>query len=216
MSLTLQNFRDELRDHCGVSDAEWPNATTDQLLNRSFWEIQDIYEFREEEETADIALVAGTSEYNIEVDQDSIESVRILDNNTDNWSAIQMEDDRQFTQNTSDATYTRAKPEYYVRRGNKIIFRNVPDTAYTVRVHYRKSLGDVLSSGTGIPQAWDEVVMYGAVWRGYAKLGDWNRKQMAKATQAELIQPKKSTEVKELGDTRMAGISFASRPYRTR
>lgn len=213
MSLTLQNFRDELREHCGVDSVEWPDPTTDQLLNRSFWEVQDLYEFREEDATVDIAVVAGTSEYTLQADQDSIESVRILDNNSSEWDAIGFEDDRQFTENTSNNTSSRAKPTNYSRRGNKIVFRNVPNASYTIRVHYRKSLGDVLTAGTGIPKSWDEVVLYGAIWRGFAKLGDWNRKQQAKATQAELTQPKKSTEVKELGDTRMAGVSFARRPY---
>lgn len=214
MSLTLQQFRDKLRNHCGVSDAEWPNATTDDFLNRSFWEVQDLFDFREEEETADIAVVAGTSEYDIEVDQDSVESVRILDNNTDEWHPLIFEDYERFSGLLSDSTNSRRAPEYYTRRGNKIVFRNTPDTNYTVRVYYRKSLGDILSSGTGIPRAWDEVVLYGAIWRGFAELGDWNRKQMAKATQAELTQPKKPTKVKELEDTRMAGLGLISRPYR--
>lgn len=213
MSLTQQQFRDELRDHCGVSDSEWDNTITDRLLNRSFWEVQDIYDFREEEATTDIALVAGTSEYNIAVDQDSIEHVRILDNNSEDWTEIKYEDDEYFTRNLSDRADSYSIPESYTRRGNKIIFRSTPDTAYTVRVHYKKSLGDVINSGTGLPQAWDEVVLYGAIWRGFAKLGDWNRKQQAKSTQAELVAPKKPTKVKELEDTRMAGISFIRRPY---
>jgi hypothetical protein len=80
-------------------------------------------------------------------------------------------------------------------------------------VYYKKTLGDILTTGTGLPKGWDEVIMYGAIWRGFAKLGDWNRKQQAKATQAELVGPKKPTKVKELEDTRMAGIAFIRRPY---
>jgi hypothetical protein len=214
MSYTLQEFRDEVREHCGVSESEWDNATVDKLLNRSFWETQDLFDFREEEETADIAVVAGTSSYAIEADQDSVESVRILDTNTDEWIPLGFEDYERFSGLLSDSTNSRRRPEYYTRRGNQIVFRNTPDASYTVRVYYRKSLGDVLSSGTGLPQAWDEVVMYGGVWRGFAKLGDWNRKQHAKATQAELVQPKKPTKVKELEDTRMAGLAVVRRPYR--
>jgi hypothetical protein len=213
MGLTLQQFRDELRDHCGVT-TEWNDTTADGLLNRSFWEVQDLYDFREEEEVVDIPVVAGTSEYTVELDQDAVQNVRILDNNSNDWGPLVFEDNERFTQNLSDRTDARGTPGYYTRRGNKIVFRDVPDAAYTVRVQYRKTLGDVLSSGTGIPQAWDEVVLYGAIWRGFAKLGDWNRKQQAKAAQAELVGPKKSTEVKELGDTRMAGVSVPRRPYR--
>lgn len=214
MSFTLQQFRDELRDHCGVDSQEWDNPVTDSLLNRAFWEVQDIYDFREEESVVDIPLVAGTSEYSISVNQDSIQSIRILDNNSNDWSPIKYQDYDEFTSELSNREDSRGKPEHYVRRGNNIILKNTPEIAYTIRVYYRKSLGDILSNGTGLPQAWDEVVLYGAIWRGYAKLGDWNRKQQAKAAQAELVQPKKSTEVKELEDTRMAGVSVPRRPYR--
>jgi hypothetical protein len=213
MSWTLQKFRDELRDHCGVSDSEWDNTTADSLLNNSFWETQDLFDFREEEATLDIALVAGTSEYSLAVDHEAVESVRILNNYSNDWEPLGFEDDEYFTRNITDSISSRAAPTNYTRRGNKIIFRSTPETAYTVRVHYKKSLGDVLSGGTGLPKAWDEVVFFGAVWRGFAKLGDWNRKAQAKATQAELVGPKKPQKVKELEDTRMAGITFVRRPY---
>lgn len=213
MATTLQQFRDDLRDHCGIS-TEWDDPTTDRLLNKSFWEVQDLYDFREEEATVDINTIVGTSSYALQADQDSIQNVRILDNNSNEFSPLKYKEDEEFTAYLSNREDSQAKPEFYTRRGGNIILDSTPNDVYTIRVHYKKSLGDILSNGTGIPQAWDEVVLWGAIWRGYARLGDYNRKQQAKATQAELVQPKKSTKVKELEDTRMAGVSVPRRPYR--
>ncbi len=214
MSLTLQQFRDELREHCGVDSVEWDNTATDKLINFSFWEICDLFEFREKEGTAILSAVNGTNDYLSPTDVDSIESITVLDNNSDEWDPVTFLGDKEFEGLLSDRVDSRTKPTHYKIRNNEIVLYPTPETAYSLRVQYKRSLGDVLSSGTRLPQNWDEPILFGAIWRGFARLGDWNRKQSAKAAQAELIQPKKSREVKELEDTQMAGLQVPRRAYR--
>lgn len=214
MSYTLQEFRDDLREHCGVDEIEWDDPVADRIINRSFWEICDLFEFREKEATEIISTVDGTNNYTSPVDVDSIESITILDNNSEEWDPITFLGDKEFQGLLSDRDDSKAKPTHYKIRDNEIILYPTPETAYSLRVQYKRTLGDVLSSGTRLPTAWDEPILFGAIWRGFAKLGDWNRKQSAKAAQAELIQPKKSREVKELEDTQNAGLQVRTRPYR--
>jgi hypothetical protein len=71
-----------------------------------------------------------------------------------------------------------------------------------------------------IPQEWHELILFGGVWRGYIKLGDYNRANAMKNHQVGLIESTVPVEAKEETDSRDVGLSIRptneSRNFRRR
>ncbi len=213
MGLSLVQLRAELRDHLGVDSLELIDADADLLLNRSWWKVADNYKFKEKENSVVIPTVAGTDTYAL-TGVESIQNVNIKDVNSLDYDPLTYGDETRFSSMQSDNTSLRTKPEYYTHRGSNIVFYPVPDAVYSIRVHYFGTLADV-STALTIPQAWHEAVLFGAIWRGFAKFGDYNRSNMAKATQFELLNTQEPVAERELkADNQFAGVQVLRRDYR--
>lgn len=214
MGLSLIQLENSLRKHLGVDSMELDNTSADQLLNRSAWEIFDIYDFKDKEAESTITTVAGTTSYTVPADLDALQGIAIKDINSLDWDAISKNEILEFEENLSDRVDSRAKPTTYLRRSNEIRLYPTPDNAYSIKVKYWKTLADLATGGPTIPESWHEIILYGAIWRGFAEFGDYNRSQAASQMQAKLINPKKTVEQKEKFDTRTAGLDIMRRPYR--
>lgn len=215
MPLSLQQLRDDLRIHLGVDDIELPNISADLLLNRSWWKVSDNYKFKEKEVTTTIPTIIGTDNYALPADIENIENVQIKDLNSLEWSPLTYRDETRFQADVTDNVSSRAIPEFYTNRGGRLTIQPAPDAVYSIRVHYVGRLADLVAAGAPIPQAWHEAILYGAIWRGFAQFGDYNRSSQAKATQYELLNTQEPVRERELkADTQHAGVQILRRVYR--
>lgn len=219
MGLSLAQLRTELRDHLGVDSTELDDTAADLLLNRSWWKVADNYKFKEKEVTASFNTVAGTEAYATgtidgSVVLESIQNLNIKDVNSLDYDPLTQMDETRFSAMRTLNTSARGKPEYYIHRGGDVLLFPIPDAVYSVKMNYLAVLNDV-STALTIPQAWHEAILYGAIWRGFAKFGDYNRSALAKATQYELLNTQEPVAERELKvDNQFAGVQVLRRDYR--
>lgn len=211
MSLSLALLREDLRTHLGMDSDDLPDADADRLLNRAWWPMAAQINFSEKETEYSFTTVDGTQEYNFPSDSDAVERVIIRDPDSNTWEPISKIDDwTMFDKQDDDED---AMPVYYSRRNNVFVFYPVPDAAYDVKVKYQQTLSDLQASGPGVPQEWHEVILWGAVSRGFFQLGDWNRGQQAQVQQATYLNSLKTQEERETIDRPTVGLRVLKRRY---
>lgn len=215
MGLSQAQLRTELREHLGVDDTELDNTNADLLLNRSWWEVADAVDFREKETSESENTVEGTNTIALSslTNAESIQRVVIEDYHSLQHIPLEPIDLDDYEREYVDQTYARGQPTRYFRRGSNIILYPTPDRVYEVTIYYLKTLADIAASGFDVPQTWHDPILYGAVWRGFARFGDWNRKQAARATQLEMLSAKTPVKVKEKEDLRYAGVAVMRPRY---
>jgi hypothetical protein len=211
MSLTLALLREDLRDHLGTDSTDLPDAAADRLLNRSWWPLAAQLRFNEKDAEHTFTTVSGTEAYAFPTDSDAIERVVIQDSGQSEWIPLTKIDD--WTMLGKEDDDEDGLPMYYSRRGAEFIFFPIPDDEYDVRVKYQRTLVDIESSGPGVPQEWHEVILWGAVSRGFFALGDWTRGKDAQAQQAMFIQSLSTQEERESFDRPTAGVRVLKRRY---
>lgn len=212
MTLSLSTLRSELREHLGVDDSELIDAEADLLLNRSWWEIADKFNFREKESSVTVATVADTREVPLPVDAEALQFAAIEHPVNGQRFPLYPMDFEDYERSYS--VEVRSRPTHYVRRGSEIILYPTPGQAYSVTYHYWTTLADIASGGVTVPQAWHEIILYGAVWRGFARAGDWNRRTAAKATQVELVETMETVPTKEKENRQLSGVQVIRPGYR--
>jgi len=221
MSLTLAEFRADLRNHLGMDTIDLPTASTsvltgaDSLINRSFWNLAALLKFNVSESEGSITTVDGTRSYDFGVDEEAVQRVIILDlDDEDNYDPLIKVDDWNMFPLRQDET--TGKPTHYARRNTEFILHPCPDDEYTIRFKYLQTLEDVQTEGSGLPRQWDEVILYGAVYRGFLLRGDLNRAAQFQQIQANLINSIPSDTEKELEDVRYSGFQTIRPVYRSR
>lgn len=219
MSFTLDQFRADLRNHLGMDNIDLPqNSTTtvtgaDSLLNRSYWNLVSLLKFNAAEEEYSLTTVINQREYDISVDEESIQRVIILDrNDEDNYSfLIKIDDWNMYPLRQDESIGT---PTHYARRNDQLILHVKPDDEYTIRVKYLKTLDDIQTSGAGLPRQWDEVILMGAIERGFYLRGDLNRANHFHNVWANLVNTLPSDTEKEMEDVRYSGFKVIRPRYR--
>jgi hypothetical protein len=239
MPLSITVLRTELREHLGLDEDELPSTDADALLNRSWWEVMDKFNFREKEAKTSFQTVAGQFEYPMPQGYDALRILSIGGSNNNNLlggqfylsggsflnptisdetqhTELERSDDKWYEQNYNDDVDYYGQPVKYYRYGSGIVLYPTPDKVYNVNVNYLVTLADLSNTNAfpPIPQSWHEVILYGAVWRGFMRIGDYNRKQAAQQTQYALINSATPVESKEEFDSSMAGLQFIGRRYR--
>lgn len=214
MSYSLALLREDLRTSLGMDTDDLVDVAADRLLNRSWWEMQSAVRFSEGEGETTLALVEGTDSYSMPTsDIMAIQSVVLQDiGETDYHRLIRIDDWNMFDKEDTN-TGQRNIPTHYSRRGLLMIFWPTPDEAYSVLIKYRKTLQDLQTSGPEIPQEWHELILWGAVSRGFDLRGDTNRAQIFRNKQAMSLSILKSQEVKEVEDVRFSGFKLMRRGY---
>ena len=212
MSYTLALLREDLRTSLGMDSTELDDTVTDRLLNRSWWEMQSAVRFSEGEGETTLSLVDGTREYAMPTsDIMAIQSVILQEIDADTYNRlIRIDDWNMFPLRNDEDT---GLPTHYSRRDDEFVFHPCPDDAYSVRIKYRKTLQDLQTSGPEIPQEWHEVILWGAVSRGFDLRGDTNRAQIYRNKQAMSLQVLTPQEEKELEDVRYSGFMPLRRRY---
>lgn len=206
MGLTLQQMRDKVRKPLGVDEDDLPNTDVDLLLNTSWWEVADIFEFREKETKRSYNTVIGTNSYPVATDIEGLQQVVITDPTSNQHTTLDPMSLLVYESDFVDDTNAQGKPRNYVRRGSEVILYPTPDKVYPIIEYYWKTLTDLASGGPAIPQAWHEIIVYGAVYRGFADFGDYNRSRAAKQMQMELISVKDTPEAQEKFDRPYASL----------
>lgn len=221
MTLSLANLRSELLSHLGVDVTDFPNGNTDLdlLINRSWWEIMDKLDFREKEAVSSYNTIVNQRLYaigtvfgsnvmdairKIAIEQEEDEKELVLD---------QMTLDVYNNLYNNDNTNAAAQPTHYIRDGSSFYLYPTPDAIYSLTLYYQAILADIPSGGPVIPQSWGEVILYGAIWRGFLKLGDTNRGYSFKKTQMDLINTSTPVKAKELMDDPRAHLEVLGRDY---
>lgn len=220
MGLSQAQLRARVYKATGTVSTDWLNGDTDidGYLNTSWWEISDSYDFREKESSLGLDTIIGTDSYSLPTAVspsifDSLQTVNIEDLNTCKWNELLLISLQDYENSFINEITFRAKPERYFRRGSNIILFPVPDAVYRIRIYYLLTLADIAAGGPPIPQSWHESILFGAIWRAFADLGDENKVRMWKALQADSINTKTPVKVKELTDTKMAGVEVPGRSY---
>lgn len=224
MGLSYQQLVDELLSHLGADEEDFATATQTGaqvialLINRSWWQIMDEFDFREKESSDTFNTVAGTASYDVSssvspIIFDALQKVVITDDENQNYVIDPISLDR-YNREYNSNTSLRAIPEKYYRREGELVLYPTPDQAYVVTLYFWNILSDLSGSyNPPVPQSWHEIVLQGAVWRGYQRLGDYNRSRQAKAHQAELVISATSVSAKEKSDMPYAGLTVLGRDY---
>lgn len=215
MSINLGLLRTELREHLGVDSGELSDSSADLLLNRTYWELMAKFHFRETESSTTMTTTQGMREYPVPVDLDSLRISAIVDPLSGQHTQLERMTIKQYESDYSQDTEEQGFPTKYFRADGSIVLWPTPDDTYTIVLHYRTRLNDLADSGDipNFPQDWHEIILKGAVWRGYTRFGDYQRSPKAKSDYYDAIATAVPTESKEEFDSSTAGVSVLGRDY---
>ena len=213
MALDAPTMILELRGYTGEDSSDLPDDSALILLNQSWWEIMDKFQFREKEFTASWTTVAGTINYPVPQPFEALRMISIVDLNGQHYKLKRMIPSVYENVYSSDSSQ-QAIPTDYVREGCMIRLWPTPDQTYTIIAKYWTVLADLSTTGhtlPEIPQVWGEIILYGAVWRRYGKLGDIARSAYFKNLQVGLINSTSPVETKEEYDSKESGLEVRGR-----
>jgi len=218
MTLDIASYRRQLREHIGLTgdDVETlPDTDTadktgaDTYLNRSYWEVLDLFPVRAKEVIATFHTTQGRDFYKIPNSFEALQAISITDPNSFKHDPLDRIEKDYFEQKFVDRTDDEGKPELYFREGDGIRVWRRPDRDYEMTVHYWEELADLSNSNqtSPIPRVLHEVILFGGVWRAFIGVnGDYVRAQAAKGHQVALMNSKTPIEDKEKFDSHRAGV----------
>ena len=205
-------LRQDLRTHLGQDETDLPDADADRLLNRTWWMMASQLRFSEKDATTAFSTVAGTNQYTLPTDSDAIQRVALNVPGEQDWhDLIKVNDWNLFS--LSNNEQDTDIPTHYSRRESNFVLWPTPDYEYEVRVKYLRTLADIESSGPDAPQEWHEVVLWGAISRGFFARGDWQRGTSAQNQQAIYLQALDTQEDREQEDKVYSGVRVLRRRY---
>ncbi len=217
MGLSLQNIRDSLRITLGVDDIDYPDTIVDSWINKSYWELDAKFPFREKEDSGTFVTVAGTAIYTIsDSDFESLTNLAVYDSIADESKNVDRTTIDWYNQNYSVNTDKQDIPSKYFRNEQKnIVLWPTPDDIYTLTYNFLKLLPDLVSGTQNpvFPRSWHEIIELGAEARGFKAIGDTKRMTDARNAQVAMIGSSVPIEGREEFDTHRAGIQVPDRVY---
>lgn len=225
MSISTALLRSETLEHLGI-DAEDLDATgtanLDLIINRSWWEVSDEFDFKEKETLSTFPTVAGTRTYTIvtvlsEVADEAIQSVSYLDPETDQHVPIDRMSIGWYEENYNAQTTLQARPIRWMHYGGLLYLYPTPDQVYTIIIYHKTVLPDL--SGTvspTIPQNWHEAILFGAVQRGHVRARDYNSANLMQIQYELKIRKLQTTDAKEDKEDKMSGVRILRNGYNVR
>lgn len=218
--LDLAQLIISLRTHLGMDNDDLPDDKATLLLNRSYWEIVDKFNFREKEVTATFQTERGVSRYNMPDPFEALRqiSIPLTDENPKPHKPLERMTIYEYENLIVEGEANYGRPEKYGREGCFARLWPTPDKAYTLTIKYWTTLSDFDSTSPviqrpEIPQVWHEIILYGAVWRGFLEIGDFARGNEVKTHQISLINSTSPVEAKEEFDTHTGGVEVIRAPY---
>jgi hypothetical protein len=195
-----------------MDETDLPDVDADRLLNRSWWAMAAQLRFSEKDATYSFQTSAGVNNYPLPVDSDGVQRVILQDVGETEWEPLVKINDWNMFSLSANLTDTD-KPTHYSRRDSSFVLYPTPDQEYEVQVKYLRTLADIESSGPDAPQEWHEVVLWGALSRGFFARGDWNRGNLAQNQQAIYLQSLDTQEDREQEDKVYSGVRVLRRRY---
>jgi hypothetical protein len=216
MTLDLAAMREALRDATGQDSSDLTNAKADLYLNRSWWEVMHKFDFREKESNFEFDTTDDQAEYAVatiseDLPIEAIRRIAVLDDNDDKYYGLTPLSLEAYLERKTDNEVTNTRPSHYVREADNLILWPTPNGTYSVKVYHWAILSDIATGGLDIPQAWHEIILYGANWRALADNKDYVGSAFNSNIQAKLIQDLLSTKAKEQPNNAMAGLKPALR-----
>lgn len=208
--LSVENLMNRMYNALGTDDDAIDNDAIKLFLNQSYWNLVDRFHFREKEVTATFDTVIGEARYEMPEPFDALRSLSITD--PDSLKRRTIDKVSEFThENVYDGdTDRRGAPSIYVRENCFARLYPVPDAAYTITIKYWTTLDDLDEDNPALPQAWHEIIYFGALWRAFIDQNDWPRANNAMAVENKLINELSPTAVKEEEDYRHAGVQVVT------
>lgn len=220
----MANIRAETLEHLGI-DADDLDATgttnLDLLINRSWWDILDRFDFKEKEKTITFQTVAGTRNYSLQTIIGSqifeaIQNISILSPADSQHIPLNFISQQWYEQIYNEQTSLQAMPTDYFHDNGYIYLNATPDGIYTITMWYLYILNDLTAGNPAIPQQWDELIMLGAVARGFDRARDYSSASAIRQTLEIGFARRKSTDAKEDAQQKMVGVQVYRNPYSVR
>lgn len=216
--IDIVRMRKAVRKPLGMLDEDDPDLTNDDVdlyLNRAYWEVQNKFPFREKERTGTFVTQAGVRNYEMPKPFEALQSLSIVDLVSGQHTPLDLMTDDVYESKYVEGENSYGMPEGYMREDCFARLWPTPDKQYTIVLRRKITLTDLSTSNqlTAIAEVWDEILIFGAIWRGFIDFGDFARANQMKAHQVSLLDTITPTEVKELGDTSRAGLEVLGREY---
>ena len=191
MGLNIVQLREMIWRPTGMdtdNDVDLTRTRIDLYLNRSFWEIQDKFPFREKEKTATFYTVAGTRNYDLPYPTEAIQSLAIANLDPVWTGMLDQETAEDYEEEYQEGDPYWGPPTHYVRENCFVRLRPTPDDAYKMVLRRLIVLNDLSATNAPtIPQVWHEIIGYGGLWRAFLDFGDFNRMKETKVLQNSLL-----------------------------
>lgn len=212
-TLDVAQLRTDLRKHCGVTndtDTGFDDATCDLLLNRSLWQLDNKFPFREKEVTKTFPTVVGVRLYAPPVLFEALRQLSIEDLTDQSHSTLDRATPFFYENNFVNNSDAQAKPTHYVREGANIRLWPTPDQIYTITYKHWITIADIDDTNPDfpLPKNWYEILLYGAVFRGFLQLRNSLMAMEFKNQQVALINDVVPVEAKEEIDSHRSGVSI--------
>lgn len=217
MGLDIAALRKMVRKPIGIEDDDTDllDDEIDLYLNRSFWEIQDKFPFREKERTVTFETVIGTRNYDMPKPFDALLSLSIEAPTSQRHAKLERIEPDVYEGWYINKENERGAPTHYTREDCFARLWPTPDAEYTMVLKRLITLTDISASNTtpGIPRVWHEIIGMGGSWRAFIDFGDIARANAIKQHQIALINTTVPTQAKEERDSREAGLEVLRREY---
>jgi hypothetical protein len=217
-SIDIVRMRRSVRRPLGMLDEDDPDLTNDDVdlyLNRAYWEVQDKFPFREKERRGTFVTQIGVRNYEMPKPFEALTGLSIVDPVSGQHTPLDYMENDRYESEYQEGENFYGTPQFYTRMDCFATLLPTPDKAYTLVLRRKIILTDLSSSNqlSSLPQVWDEILIFGAVWRGFFDFGDFARANQVKAHQVSLLDTIVPTPAKELGDTSRAGLEVLGREY---
>ena len=220
MAMNLDTLRTKMRKHTGEDEFDIDDTDADLILNQSYWELMDKFPFREKERTSETVFVVDQRLYTAPSPFEALQHIAVIENATAGTDSGQHTQLRRMTKASYETRYNEGQgrtgiPEEYFRHENGFFVWPTPDLAYGMVLYYWTTLADLVADidVPDMPQVWNEIIMFGGVWRRYLELGDMVRSREMRNHQVDLINSTQPVEAKEETDSRFAGIEMPAAMY---
>lgn len=220
MTLILSVLRSEVREHLGLGDEtslsdsdrteNWKDADIDRLLNRSFWEISDKFPFRLKEGSITRTLTAGERTYAMPAPYEALTMISIVDLVSGEHTPLDRMSMVDYESQYVDDEDAWGVPSKYVREADNYILWVTPDDVYPLVVKFLTPFDDLSDANDdpndSMPRVWHEIILYGAIARGFDRQKNPNMGTLFLNRQVRLINSTSPVEAKEEDDSRHAGL----------
>jgi len=217
MGLNINALRSGIKKPLGMddTDTELTNDDIDLYLNRSLWEVDNKFPFKEKEKTVTFPLIEGIRNYSVPVPYEAVKTLAVIGQYDELSHPLRYMEVFEYNSLYDTSEFARGQPTGYTRENNFIRFYPTPDYEYTI-VLKRLILLDDLSdtnSEANIPRVWHEIIMFGGLWRALIDYGDIARANHIKNHQIALINSTVPVQAKEEGQDKFAGVEVLRSDY---